>query len=925
MIEFVRPEAFLLALPLLPLLTRRFAVRPTVAALRGLALLSVLALLAEPYASTGTAGRDLVLVVDRSRSVGATAADRAQEVLQQASGTARDGDRVAVVTFGREPVLALPPTAAGDVRGLRPAREPGRDATDLGAALDAALALIPPARRGSLVVVSDGESTGGRPLDAARAALRRGVRLDAVVTRRAGTADVAIEELAMPGEIGVGEPFRYSAWIRSETAREVPLRLYRDGELIASATRALEAGVNRVVFRDRLATPGVHRYRVEIDSGGDRVPENDRADSVVRAVGAERALLVSPEGRRGLLAGALERAGVDVVVTAPAIAPLDLDALDGFRAVVLEDVPLDDLPPRAAETLATWVEDLGGGLLMTGGPASFGLGGYLRSRIEDVLPVSMEIRQEQRRFGLGMAIALDRSGSMAASAGPGRTKMDLANLGTIAALEMLGPIDSCAVIAVDSTAHVVVPMAPVTDRESIVDRVRRIESGGGGIFVFTALQAMANQLATTDHSTRHMVLFADAADAEEPGSYADLVPKLRAAGITLSVIALGDASDSDAAFLLDLARLGGGRCKFVREVSHLPRVFAQETLQIARSSFVRQPIAARALPDAIALGEVDLREFPGVGGYSIAYLRGGATVALQTLDDVQAPLLSFWQRGLGRAAAFLGEVDGRYAGPLAGWAGYGDLFATLLRWLGGSRAESDVWAEFRREGHEAVLAVEVAAGHEDRLGALRAFVRAGDDADASPLVLQRVDARRLEARVPLADAAVVRAAVAVGADRALVLPPVVLPYSPEFEPRTDPRDGERLLAELAALTGGRLDPPAAEWFSGRRDSTGVEPLAPWLAWLALALVLAEIAVRRLDLRLPRAWLRALRPPRTARAPAAPSAPVAAAAVAARDIGQDGRGPAPTPAEPAADEPPPPRSDRLGSVLERARQRADRRR
>src|SRR5690606_34930201 len=175
--------------------------------------------------------------------------------------------------------------------------------------------------------------------------------------------------------------------------------------------------------------------------------------------------------------------------------------------------------------------------------ASFGPGGYHRTPVEDVLPVTMEIRQEQRRFSLALAIALDRSGSMQAAVGSGETKMDLANRGTVAAIELLGPLDSLAVIAVDSSAHVVRPMAPVEDRAAIIDRVRRIESMGGGIFVFTAIEAMAKELAAAPQKTKHMVLFADAADAEEPGRYADLVPKLHASGITLSVIALGDVTD----------------------------------------------------------------------------------------------------------------------------------------------------------------------------------------------------------------------------------------------------------------------------------------------------------------------------------------------------------------------------------------------
>ena len=176
---------------------------------------------------------------------------------------------------------------------------------------------------------------------------------------------------------------------------------------------------------------------------------------------------------------------------------------------------------------------------MTGGKASFGPGGYHRSALEDVLPVSMEVRQEQRKFALAMAIALDRSGSMQMTVPSGEIKMDLANLGASAAVELLGPADSVAVIAVDSAPHVVVPLSSAEDREGITARIRAIESMGGGIYTSTAIHAAARELAVAVQTNKHIVIFADAADAEEPGDYATFVPDLVSAGVTVSVIGLG--------------------------------------------------------------------------------------------------------------------------------------------------------------------------------------------------------------------------------------------------------------------------------------------------------------------------------------------------------------------------------------------------
>ena len=86
------------------------------------------------------------------------------------------------------------------------------------------------------------------------------------------------------------------------------------------------------------------------------------------------------------------------------------------------------------ENLAAWVKGTGSGFMMTGGKNAYGPGGYFRSQLEPIMPVSMELRQEHRKLALAIVVAMDRSGSMAAPAGGGKTKMDLANTYGVRAL-----------------------------------------------------------------------------------------------------------------------------------------------------------------------------------------------------------------------------------------------------------------------------------------------------------------------------------------------------------------------------------------------------------------------------------------------------------------------------------------------------------
>ncbi len=944
MIRLLAPEALLLVAVVLLALRRRFLHgNALVVALRGMVLLALAVLLARPYRRGAEEGRDFLLVADLSRSVPPETLARVEEICGTLGGAAQRGDRIGMVVFGRGAAIEWLPESGARYRP--PIRTVDREGSDLGNAIETALALVPGGRQGSLVLFSDGESTGGDPLVAAREALRRGIRIDAYPARRPGGEAVAVEEVALPGVVAAGEPFRFSAWIRAEQPGEVPVRLLRDGAVVAEGTRLLRQGLNRIVLRDLLALPGLHTYEVEVPDVADRTPENNRARGVVRVEGAFRLLAITPRGREDRLTKSLGAAGLDITVVGPERAPLAPDALDGFRAVLLENVPAQDLPAGSMAALASFVRDAGGGLLLTGGRASFGPGGYHKTPVEEVLPVSMEIRQEQRKFALAMAIALDRSGSMAVMVPSGQTKMDLANLGAVAAVELLGRIDSVAVLAVDSEAHTVVPLTSAEGKGGIISRVRTIESMGGGIYVGEALHAAARELAGATQANKHIVLFADAADSEEPDDYATFVPKLVKAGVTVSVIGLGTDSDSDAALLTHIATLGGGRIFFTQDPADLPRLFAQETIQVARSSIVEARTELTLYPDIVAIGDLQHLDCPPVDGYSIAYAKPGAATALETRDDQKAPLLAFWQCGLGRSAALLCEVDGDLSGEWATWQGYGGLVSTLARWLAGTEAGGELFASLRREGHEALLTVEVEEGREALLAGLEAVVLGpGGEAVRAPLV--RIGERRLRARVPLTSTGSYRPTIRTADGALLRVPPVTLPYSPEFEPRRDPREGEKTLQRITGITGGAMEPTLAQLVAGDRTGRGVVPLATPFALAALLLLLLEIAVRRLDLRparlrlpklprLSRFWRAAAPvPPGPADLSGGDSASLRPSEPIAREAG-DGLPPGPTGSSggdsaslrpPGPPRPPPPHGQAgLRGLLDRAKEKSRRKR
>ena len=329
------------------------------------------------------------------------------------------------------------------------------------------------------------------------------------------------------------------------------------------------------------------------------------------------------------------------------------------------------------ETLSAWITETGGGLLTSGGRNAYGTGGYFKSPLEAILPVSMELRREHRKLSLAIVVALDRSGSMAMTVPGGRRKIELADVATCEVLNQLSGSDQFGCLAVDSIAHEIVPLSDLSTKVDMESKILKIDSMGGGIFIYEALEKAAAMISTATAGTRHIILFADAADSEEPGDYKDLLDKCGKAGITVSVIGLGTEQDRDADLLKDIGHRGGGQCMFTQDAHELPRLFAQDTFLVSRSTFVDEPTAIRTTAGMVMLTPQPWGELPQVGGYNLCYLRPGANLAAVTLDEYQAPLVAAWQAGVGRVLCYTGEADGKYTGPIATWPQAGEFFCSL--------------------------------------------------------------------------------------------------------------------------------------------------------------------------------------------------------------------------------------------------------
>ena len=147
-------------------------------------------------------------------------------------------------------------------------------------------------------------------------------------------------------------------------------------------------------------------------------------------------------------------------------------------------------------------------------------------------------------------------------------------------------------------------------------KILAITAGGGGIYIYTSLADAVKVMHDAQAKIKHVILFSDAADAEEKnsgempdgapagrGTSIDLVSSLLAEKVTTSVVGLGTEHDKDVPFLRGLAERGNGRFYLTNDANTLPQIFSTETMKVAQSSLVEEPFnPVPAAPSALSSG-----------------------------------------------------------------------------------------------------------------------------------------------------------------------------------------------------------------------------------------------------------------------------------------------------------------------------------
>ncbi|MCU0727108.1 MAG: VWA domain-containing protein, partial [Planctomycetes bacterium] len=506
--------------------------------------------------------------------------------------------------------------------------------------------------------------------------------------------------VVVPGRLPPGVPVFVGATISGPPGLALLVELRIDGHSTTSRGLVISAsGRTSLALSVAPPAPGWHEVVVAL-RGAPGAPENDVAAAGVLVGGPPRVRIVNAPA----FARELRTLGYDVGEGAAD------EPLGNLDLLVLRNVPVTQFE-RSGAAVREYVE-AGGGLLVLGGPRSFGPGGYSGRPVEDALPV----RGDPARDGLLAVVLLDCSGTMreSFSNSPG-AKLDAARSAVAKLLSSLP--DDADFLFVPFTAGPLADGLPLSlrepgGRERAAALIAAAREARGGTAIAPPLRmagAVAREVAATRPLRRTLVILVTDGRLEEETAdeVLDAALSLRRAGARLEVLSVG--ADADRGFLSRLADSAG-------------RVVEVESDGGLRDAFLDALLSAEG-EGMILSGTLHARRGPGrdpeepailpaVSGMVRTWARAAAEVPWVAGDDI--PLVAHGRFGLGRSAVVTTDPCGDWA---PGWAGSG-LLSALADLVRRPAALSGPRAEVRRDGPHLLLTAHVDAPVAELRGSL---------------------------------------------------------------------------------------------------------------------------------------------------------------------------------------------------------------
>jgi Mg-chelatase subunit ChlD len=781
----------------------------------------------------------VAFLLDHSDSVAPEAREQALNWVRQALASKRERDQAVVIAFGQHAQVERPLGNFNELAGVTSLVDGGH--TNIAEAIRLGIASLPTGVARQIVLLSDGNENVEKSVEQARLVSAAGVPISVVTLGSRAGPEVLVRQVETPSFVREGESFSASITIESNTEARGKLHLLSDNRLLQTQPIELEPGTNTINLPQEPLPPGFHLFKAQLETDQDLFAQNNESGSYTVVSGKPRVLVLEGEtGESRFLAEALNAGGLQTDVRSPAEA-LDLSNLRSYESVMLVNVPASKLSNAQMKAIQSYVQNLGGGLVVVGGDKSYGVGRYGRTPLEEALPVKMDLRGKTLTASVALALVIDASGSMAG--GPGASKMDLAKEAAIRATELLGDQDQIGVISFDDTPRWVIEMQNMTEPATIQAAIGSI-SPGGGTAIHPAIETAYDALVQRDAKVKHIILLTDGLSTG--GDYDLLTNRMRAQNMTLSTIAVG--SDADFGLLRRLADIGKGRYYEGNDPFDLPQLVVKETQEVARAAIVEEPFRPSQAGSSPLLEGFTTAEMPPLRGYVSTTAKPSSQVLL--VSHQVDPVLAEWQYGLGRVVVWTSDAKNRWAQDWVSWPDFGRFWAAAVKRTIPSPIDRNNQVTVMPESGGVRITVDSISDDKSYVNFLHTQATlVTPDQQQTSVELPQAAPGRYEAHVPAStEGPYFLNIVQQGPDgQAQASRPAgfVVPYSPEYRTL---RSNPELPSQLARATGGRQLADPLQTFDHSLPAGGSpREIWPMLVSLAAVLFLLDVAIRRLRL------------------------------------------------------------------------------
>lgn len=632
-----------------------------------------------------------IFLVDRSLSASQNQSE-VEEYINRQLNNKKARDRVAVVSFAKEPMIEMAFT--GEPRQIKLQTAPDPETTNLEKALEFCRDYFPSNVNKRLVVFTDGKENIGSAARVWKSMEQSGINAVLYRLNPSQDGDVQLTSIELPENLHPGEKAPLKITLDSNMETEGYFYLYRDDDLIMQQPLRVQKGTSVYEFEVDLGEKKVPSFKGEIHFQEDTCPQNNTFTLVPSIKGMPSVLVVGEEKNVKNVEHLLDSLGLEHKTYAPGRVPDTLTFLSSFSEIILADVPHDRLSENFEKNLELCVREKGTGLIVVGGENSFAPGGYKDTLLEKMLPVSCTPKGKKRQPDTGLVLVLDCSGSMDEESA-GARKIDLVKQAAVKAAQVLESQDEMGVIGFSDVVEWVVPFGPVGDKEKVRQEMESLAPKGGTL-ILPAVEKAVEALEDADVKVRHIILLSDG-QAEKSG-YESILERLKRANITLSTVAVG--KDADASMLRALAQQGGGRSYVAENLYEIPQLFTKETY-LGTKKYLNND---RFIPEKADSGELFKNErLPALYGYTATGIKQKAELVLKS--DSDDPVLAQWFYGLGKVAVWTSDLSGQWSRDWIMWEGFQREWGRLVNSCLALKEEDGMDVSITRKGCDAQVYV----------------------------------------------------------------------------------------------------------------------------------------------------------------------------------------------------------------------------